>query len=98
MPRLDGIEATRRILAQVPGVHVLVLTSFADEPHVRRAIAAGAHGFLLKEADPRTLAEAVRTVARGEALLAPRATRRRNRWHTRRRPHRQRIASICSRP
>lgn len=75
MPRLDGIEATRRILAQAPGVHVLVLTSFADEPHVRRAIAAGAHGFLLKDVLKEELLRSIRAVAEGRPALHAEAQR-----------------------
>ncbi len=77
MPRLDGIEATRRLLAQ-PGAppRVLVLTTFDLDEYVFEALRAGAGGFMLKDAPPRQLAEAVRTVAAGEALLAPAVTRR----------------------
>jgi DNA-binding NarL/FixJ family response regulator len=77
MPRLDGIEATRRLLAD-PRLRtsVLMLTTFDDEEYVYEALRAGASGFLLKSAPPRELADAVRTVAAGEALLAPEITRR----------------------
>lgn len=76
MPGLDGIEATRRI-AGVPGApRVLVLTTFDLDEYVYRALQAGASGFLLKDAPPDRLVEAVRTIARGEALLAPSLTRR----------------------
>jgi DNA-binding NarL/FixJ family response regulator len=77
MPRLDGIEATRRLVALGPGApHVLVLTTFDLDEYVYEALRAGAGGFALKDASPTQLAEAVRTVAAGEALLAPAVTRR----------------------
>jgi DNA-binding NarL/FixJ family response regulator len=77
MPRLDGIEATRRLTAQ--GGHaprVLVLTTFDLDEYVYEALRAGAAGFMLKDAPPRQLAEAVRTVAAGDSLLAPAVTKR----------------------
>jgi DNA-binding NarL/FixJ family response regulator len=75
MPRLDGIEATRRIVASGSTARVIMLTTFdLDEP-VFAALRAGASGFLLKDIRPADLADAVR-VARGEALLAPTVTRR----------------------
>ena len=77
MPRLDGIEATRRLTAQ--GGHaprVLVLTTFDLDEYVYEALRAGAGGFMLKDAPPRQLAEAVRTVAAGDSLLAPAVTKR----------------------
>ena len=77
MPRLDGIEATRRIAAQGENApRVLVLTTFDLDEYVFEALRAGAGGFMLKDAPPGQLAEAVRTVAAGEALLAPALTRR----------------------
>lgn len=78
MPVLDGIEATRRITgdAATEGVRVLVLTTFDLDEHVYAALAAGASGFLLKDATPEEIAHAVRVVADGEALLAPRVTSR----------------------
>jgi DNA-binding NarL/FixJ family response regulator len=77
MPRLDGIEATRRLLAQGgPPPRVLVLTTFDLDEYVFEALRAGAGGFMLKDAPPSQLAEAVRTVAAGEALLAPAVTQR----------------------
>ncbi|WP_320669832.1 response regulator transcription factor [Patulibacter defluvii] len=78
MPELDGIEATRRILAAAPNdpPRVLVLTTFDLNEHVYDALRAGASGFLLKDAPPERLADGIRTVARGEALLAPSITRR----------------------
>lgn len=76
MPRLDGIEATRRLRAREDAPHVLVLTTFDLDDYVYEALRAGAGGFLLKDAPPSQLAEAVRTVAAGDSLLAPAVTRR----------------------
>jgi DNA-binding NarL/FixJ family response regulator len=76
MPGMDGIEATRRLLAHNLPTRVLVLTTFDLDEYVYEAMKAGASGFLLKTAPPRQLAEAVRTVAGGDALLAPSVTRR----------------------
>jgi DNA-binding NarL/FixJ family response regulator len=78
MPRLDGIEATRRITADpaLHGVRVVVLTTFDTDDFVYMAIRAGASGFLLKDAPPEDVAEAIRVIARGDALLAPSVTRR----------------------
>jgi DNA-binding NarL/FixJ family response regulator len=76
MPRLDGIEATRRLRAQPGSPQVLVLTTFDLDEYVYEALRAGASGFVLKDAPPSQLAEAVRTVAAGETLLAPAVTRR----------------------
>ena len=63
MPNVDGVEATRRIAARVPGTAVVVLTSFADRARIRRAIDAGASGYLLKDASPAELLDAVRGAA-----------------------------------
>jgi len=76
MPNLDGIEATRRLLAEGSTARVLMLTTFDIDEYVYEAIRAGASGFLLKDALPDELIGAVRTVARGDALLAPAVTRR----------------------
>ena len=78
MPLLDGIEATRRITADpaLPGVRVVVLTTFDADDYVYAAIRAGASGFLLKDAPPEDVLDAIRVVARGDALLAPSVTRR----------------------
>ncbi|WP_225824791.1 response regulator [Streptomyces naphthomycinicus] len=76
MPGLGGIEATRRVTAGHPGVRVLVLTTFDLDEYVYDALRAGAAGFLLKDASADQLAEAVRVVAAGDALLAPGITRR----------------------
>jgi DNA-binding NarL/FixJ family response regulator len=78
MPEVDGIEATRRILAggAVPPPAVLVLTTFDDDEYVFGALQAGAAGFLLKDVGPDVLVAAVRTVAAGDALVDPSVTRR----------------------
>ncbi len=78
MPRLDGLAATARIVAdpQTAGTRVLVLTTFELDEYVFGALRAGASGFLLKDVEPVALLEAVRVVADGQALLAPRVTRR----------------------
>jgi DNA-binding NarL/FixJ family response regulator len=77
MPGLDGIEATRRIAADpaLDGVRVLILTNYGLDTYVFAALRAGASGFLLKDADPADLLQAVTVVARGDALLAPSVTR-----------------------
>jgi DNA-binding NarL/FixJ family response regulator len=76
MPVLTGIEATRRIRAEQPGVKVLVLTAYDDDPYVFALLQAGAHGYLLKTADSSQLVRAVRAVQRGETALDPSVTRR----------------------
>jgi DNA-binding NarL/FixJ family response regulator len=76
MPGVDGIEATRRLVAAGGRARVLVLTTFDLDEYVYRAMKAGASGFLLKDATREQLATAVRTVAAGESLLAPAVTRR----------------------
>ncbi|WP_083932817.1 MULTISPECIES: response regulator [Nocardiopsis] len=82
MPAMDGLEATRRITAQAPSqdgedaARVLVLTTFDLDEYVYEALGAGASGFLLKDAPVDDLRAAVRTVARGDALLAPSVTKR----------------------
>ncbi|MFF1478247.1 response regulator [Streptomyces sp. NPDC058301] len=75
MPRLDGVSATRQVVAEGLA-DVLVLTTFDLDEYVFGALRAGAAGFLLKNAEARDLLEAVRTVARGEGLIAPAVTRR----------------------
>src|SRR5687767_11391389 len=76
MPELDGLEATRRILAADAGARVLILTTFDLDEYVYEALAAGASGFVLKDDPPEQLLTAVHTVAAGEALLSPAVTRR----------------------
>jgi DNA-binding NarL/FixJ family response regulator len=73
MPGIDGVAATALLTQGHPSVRVVVLTTFADRDHVTAAIDAGAVGFMLKDADPGALADAVRSAARGEAPLDPRA-------------------------
>lgn len=75
MPRLDGIEATARIVRELPATRVLVLTTFDLDDYAFGALAAGASGFLLKDARRDDLVAAVRAVERGDAVLAPRITR-----------------------
>jgi DNA-binding NarL/FixJ family response regulator len=77
MPGMDGLEATRRLLdAGADAARVLILTTFDLDEYVYEAMRSGASGFLLKSVRPRQLPDAVRTVAEGEALLAPSVTRR----------------------
>ena len=76
MPELDGLEATRRVLALPHAPRVLVLTTFDMNEYVYEAMKSGASGFLLKDTRPEALIDAVRTVAHGDALLAPTITRR----------------------
>jgi len=77
MPEMDGIEATAEICANpaLAGVNILVLTTFETDEHVVAALRAGASGFLGKGAQPEAVVEAIRIVARGDALLSPAATR-----------------------
>ena len=75
MPVLDGVEATRRIVASSPSARVLVLTTFDLDEHAFAALRAGASGFLLKDALPAELIGAVRAVAAGDAVVSPRVTR-----------------------
>jgi DNA-binding NarL/FixJ family response regulator len=75
MPRLDGIEATRQVLADHPRTAVLVLTSFSDRPRILGAIEAGACGYLLKDVAADEVAEGIRAAARGESPIDPRAAR-----------------------
>jgi DNA-binding NarL/FixJ family response regulator len=78
MPQLDGIQATRQIAntSGLQGVRVLILTTYDTDEYVFEALQAGASGFLLKDAGPAELLHAIRVVAAGDALLAPRITRR----------------------
>jgi DNA-binding NarL/FixJ family response regulator len=78
MPGVDGLEATRRIAADddLAGVKVIILTTFETDEYVYQAIRAGASGFLVKDAEPAELLQAIRVVARGDALLSPSVTRR----------------------
>lgn len=74
MPGMDGIAAAQAILSRVPECRIIMLTTFNEEELVAQSIAAGAHGFLLKDADPEVLAGAVRDVAKGESVLASQVT------------------------
>jgi DNA-binding NarL/FixJ family response regulator len=76
MPRVDGIEATSRLIAEQPAPRVLVVTTFDADRFVYEALRAGASGFILKDSSPEQLVAAVRLVAAGDALLAPASTRR----------------------
>ena len=75
MPRLDGIGATRLVTARYPRIRVLVLTTYDQDDYAFGALAAGASGFLLKDATARQLCDAVHAVAHGDAVLTPRITR-----------------------
>jgi len=76
MPELDGLEATKRILAADSSARILILTTFDLDEYVYEALAAGASGFVLKDDPPEQLVAAVRTVAAGDALLSPTITKR----------------------
>jgi DNA-binding NarL/FixJ family response regulator len=76
MPELDGIEATRRILAADPAARVLILTTFDLDEYIYEALRAGASGFVLKDDPPEQLIAAIRTAAAGNALLSPAVTKR----------------------
>ena len=76
MPELDGLQATRRILAADPAARVLILTTFDLDEYIYEALSAGASGFVLKDDPPEQLLDAIRTVAAGDALLSPAVTRR----------------------
>ncbi|MDX2341741.1 response regulator transcription factor [Micrococcus sp. M4NT] len=95
MPRLDGVEATRRLVAGGTRAAVLILTTFDTDEALFAALTAGAAGFLLKSAGPEELIEAVRVLGRGDALLDPQVTRRVLQRMTagpgRRRPRRTRL-------
>jgi RNA polymerase sigma factor (sigma-70 family) len=100
MPILDGIEATRRIVAGGSGARVVVLTTFDEDAYVYGALRAGASGFLLKYAPADDLVHAIRVVAGGEAMLAPSVTRRVIEQFARRAPDAaaaQRIAALSPR-
>jgi DNA-binding NarL/FixJ family response regulator len=75
MPELDGLEATRRILAADPTARILILTTFNLDEYVFQALQAGASGFVLKDDPPEQLISAVRTIAAGDALLSPSVTK-----------------------
>ena len=83
MPDVDGLEATRQIVAADPSARVLILTTFDLDEYVYEALRAGASGFVLKDDPPEQLIAAVRTIAAGDALLSPAVTRRVIRQFTR---------------
>jgi DNA-binding NarL/FixJ family response regulator len=83
MPELDGLEATRRILAADALARILILTTFDLDEYVYEALSAGASGFVLKDEPPELLIAAIRTVAAGDALLSPAVTKRVIRQFTR---------------
>jgi DNA-binding NarL/FixJ family response regulator len=74
MPELDGLQATREILAANPGARILILTTFDLDEYIYEALRAGASGFVLKDDPPEQLIAAIRTVAAGDALLSPSIT------------------------
>ncbi|MBE1581916.1 response regulator [Nonomuraea angiospora] len=76
MPRVDGLEAIKRVLAARPGARIVVLTTFAEDANVYAALRAGAVGFLVKDDEPERMVDAVRRAAAGEQLLAPSVLRR----------------------
>jgi DNA-binding NarL/FixJ family response regulator len=76
MPVMDGVEATRRLAQSRTSARIVILTTFDSDEYVYQALRAGASGFLLKDVQPAQLIDAIRVVARGEALLAPTVTRR----------------------
>ena len=76
MPALDGIAATREIVASLPDARVVILTTFEDDEYIFGALTAGASGFLLKRTSPEELLAAIHTVAAGDSLLSPSVTRR----------------------
>jgi len=76
MPRTDGIEATRRIVAETPSTRVIILTTYDMDRYAFSGLHAGASGFLLKDVLPADLVVAIRTVASGDAVVSPRVTRR----------------------
>ena len=76
MPTVDGIEATRRVATESPDTRVVVFTSFSDRDGILRALDAGAIGYLLKDAEPEEIHEAIRAAARGEAPHHPARRRR----------------------
>jgi DNA-binding NarL/FixJ family response regulator len=71
MPKMDGIEATRRITQQVPATHVVILSSFDQDEYIYKAIQAGARGYVLKDIDLNALLDVIRAAAQGESVLPP---------------------------
>ena len=99
MPRLDGLEATRRILAADGSTKVLILTTFNLDDYVYEALRVGASGFVLKDEPPEQLITAVRTIAAGDALLSPSVTRNviAHFTHRQRQPPPQTLETLTSR-
>jgi DNA-binding NarL/FixJ family response regulator len=99
MPELDGLEASRRILAADPAARILILTTFDLDEYVYEALRAGASGFVLKDDPPEQLIAAVRTIAGGDALLSPAITKRVIQHFTRlnRHPRPQAVDSLTTR-
>jgi len=99
MPRLDGLEATRRILAADGSTKVLILTTFNLDDYVYEALRVGASGFVLKDEPPEQLITAVRTIAAGDALLSPSVTRNviAHFTHRHRQPPPQTLETLTSR-
>ncbi len=98
MPELDGLEATRQILAQgaSPKLRIIILTTFDLDQYVYAALAAGASGFLLKDVSPEHLIAAVQLVRSGDALLAPSITRRLVERHAGRQPGQEPVSADLS--
>lgn len=98
MPRLNGIAATRDIKAnpKLPDTHVLILTTFDLDEYVYDALAAGASGFLLKDAEPDDIVAAVRVVAEGDALIQPSVMRRLVETFAASRPYARQVSAIGS--
>lgn len=80
LPDISGIDACRQLLAELPQLRILVLTSYAEESTVASAIRSGAHGYLLKDVKPDDLIRAIRTVAEGRGYLDPRITQQTFQW------------------
>ncbi|HEY3613960.1 MAG TPA: response regulator transcription factor, partial [Gaiellales bacterium] len=99
MPELDGLEATRRILAANDRARILILTTFDLDEYLYEALSAGASGFVLKDDPPEQLIAAIRTVAAGDALLSPTITKRVIRQFTRipRPPPQDEVANLSAR-
>jgi NarL family two-component system response regulator LiaR len=97
MPRVDGIEATRRILRERPGTRVIALTSFLDDDKVLPAVRAGAAGYLLKDVEPGELVQAIHTVNDGGALLHPAVTARLMRELAEDEPHAESDGNLTAR-
>ena len=74
MPRLNGVEATRRIVAEIPSIRVIVLTTFEDDDEIYEALSAGASGYLLKASPSERVIEAIELTARGESFIEPSVT------------------------